>query len=193
ADLGKDRRGERIPLHEQLAHGHLALVLDLDAGARHHRVPLLLPAALVHHHDFAVAVEHHDVAVAIHHGADVVVLDDARVLGVVLGGLDHAAGRTADVEGPHGDGGARPTDGLGGDDAHRLPEFREAARAQVAPVAHDADPPLRLAGESGADAHPLEARVLDLLGELFVDLRSRLHDDLAREGIPDILGGYPPA
>src|SRR4030095_11730581 len=96
ADLGKDRRGERIPLHEQLAHGHLALVLDLDAGAPQQRGSPLLTAALVHHHDFAVAVEHHDVAVAIHHGADAVVLDDARVLGGVLGGLDHAAGRTAD-------------------------------------------------------------------------------------------------
>src|SRR6266542_1415691 len=80
---------------------------------------------------------------------------------------------------------------LGGDDAHRLPELRETARAEVAPVAHDADASLRLAGEGGADAHALETRVFDLLRQLFVDLRSRLDDDLAREGVADVLGGHP--
>src|SRR5262249_12110982 len=163
ADLGEDWRGERIPLHEQLAHGHLALVLDLDAGPGHHRIALLLTAALVHHDDLAVAVEHDDVVVTIHHGADVVVLHDARVLGVVLRRLDAAARRAADVEGAHGELGAGLADGLRGDDTHRLPELGETACAQVAAVAHDADAALRLAGQRGADAHPLQAGVLDLL------------------------------
>src|SRR5215831_19481015 len=192
AHLGEDGRGEGIPLHEQLAHGHLALVLDLDAGARHHRVPLLLTAALVHHHDLAVPVEHDDVVVPIHHGADIVILYDARVLGVVLGGLHHPARRAADVEGAHGELSARLPDGLGGDDAYRLPELREAARAQVAAVAHDADAALRLAGERGADAYPLQAGVLDLLRQFLVDLGAGLHDDLARERIADVLRGHAP-
>src|SRR5207237_844373 len=86
-------------------------------------------------------------AVAIHHGPDVVVLDDARVLGVVLRGLDHAARRAADVEGPHGQLRAGLADRLGGDDAYRLPELGQAPRAQVASVAHDADTALRLGGD----------------------------------------------
>src|SRR6266850_931942 len=63
----------------------------------------------------------------------------------------------------------------------------QAPGAQVASVAHDADTALRLAGESGADAHPLEAGVLDLLGQLLVDLVAGLDDDLARERIPNVL------
>ncbi len=115
-------------------------------------------------------------------------LHHSRVLGLVLG-LHAAAGRPTDVEGPHGELRARLPDGLGGDDTHRLPQLGQPARAEVAPVAHHADPPLGVAGEGGADAHALQARLLDLLGQLLGDLVAGLHDDLAGERIADVLRG----
>src|SRR5262249_60899893 len=113
---------------------------------------------------------------------------------LALGGVaaPTRAHRSADREGGHGALGPRHADGPGGDDAHRLPELRETARAQVAAVAHDADAALRLAGEGGADAPPLQAGVLDLLRQLLVDLGAGLHDDLARERVANVLGGHAP-
>ena len=72
------------------------------------------------------------------------------------------------------------------------PELGQPAGAEVAAVAHHADPALGLARQRRADAHPLEARVLDLLGQLLVDLGARLHDDLAGERVADVLGGHAP-
>src|SRR5207244_10063998 len=95
--------------------------------------------------------------------------------------------RPADVEGPHRELRARFADGLGGDDTHRLAELREPPGAEVTPVAHDANPALGVTRERGADAHTLQTRVLDLLGELLGDLRVDLDDDLAGERVADIL------
>src|ERR671924_777821 len=92
-------------------------------------------------------------------------------LRLVLRGLDHAARGAADVERPHRQLRARLTDGLGGNDADRLAELGQPAGAEVAAVAKDADPPLGVAREARADAHPLETRVLDLLREVLGDLR----------------------
>src|SRR5207248_9502063 len=133
---------------------------DLDLGAVHDRVALALAAALVGHRDLTVAVGGHQVAVAVDDGAQVVELHQARALGLVLGRLHDTAGSAADVERPHGELGARLTDGLGGDDADRLPQLGQPARAQVAAVAQHADAPLGVAGQRGADAHPLQAGVL---------------------------------
>src|SRR3989449_3198079 len=94
----------------------------------------------------------------------------------MLGCLDDAARRPADVEGPHRELRARLTDGLGGDDAHGFAELCEPPGPEVALVAHDADPALGVARERGADAHALQTRVLDLLRELLGDLRVDLDD-----------------
>ena len=114
----------------------LLLGLDLDLGAVHDRIALALAAPLVDDDDLAVAVGGDQVAVAVHDRAQVVELHDARVLGLVLGGLDDAAGGAADVEGPHRELRARLADRLGGDDADRLAQLGQAAGAEVAAVAH---------------------------------------------------------
>jgi hypothetical protein len=44
------------------------------------------------------------------------------------------------VEGPHGELGARLTDGLGGQDAHRLADLDRSTVGQIAAVAFGADP-----------------------------------------------------
>src|SRR5206468_4329963 len=191
-ELGEDRVGERIPLDEHRALLDLLLRLDLQLGAVYDRVALALPAALVGHADLAVAVGGHEIAVAVHDRAQVVELHDARALGLVLGSLDDAARRAADVEGPHRELRARLADRLRGDDAHRLAELGQPPGAEVAAVAHDADAALGVAGQGRPDAHPLQARVLDLLGQLLGDLGVGLDDDLVRQRIADVLGGDAP-
>src|SRR5262249_60975794 len=89
---------------------------------------------------------------------------------LVLGGLDDAAGRSSDVEGAHGELRSGFSDGLSGDDADRLAQLGQAARAEVAAVAHDAHAALRLADEWGPDTDTLDTGVLDLLGQLLGDL-----------------------
>src|SRR5262249_52000785 len=163
----------------------------LDLGPQHHPLPLALAPAVVDHRDLAVAVEDDDVTLAVQDPAHVVVLEGPVVLRVVGRGLGYAAGGAPDVEGAHGELRARLPDGLGGDDAHRLAELGQAPGAEIPPVAHHADAALGLAGEGGANAHPLQAGVLDALGQLLVDLGVGLHDDLAGEGIADVLGGHP--
>src|SRR5436309_3515944 len=188
-ELGQDRVGERIPLDEDRPRLDPLLRLDLQLGAVHDRVALALPPALVGHADLAVTVGGHEVAVAVHDGAEVVELHHARALRLVLGRLDDAAGRAADVERPHRELRAGLADGLSGDDADGLAQLGQAAGAEVAAVAEHADAALGVAGEAGADAHALQARVLDLLRELFDDLGVGLHDDLVGQRVPHVLGG----
>src|SRR5439155_1740598 len=180
-ELGEDRIRERVPLDENRARLDPLVGLDLDLGTVDHRVALPLPAALVGHADLTVAVGRDQVAVTVHDRTQVVVLDQARALRLVLGRLDDAARRPADGEGPHRELRARFADGLGRDNTHRLAELREPPGAEVTPVAHDANPALGIARERGADAHTLKTRILDLLGELLAEVRGdRCLDDLAR-------------
>ena len=115
----------------------------------------------------------------------------AGVLGLQGGLLGGVAGRAPDVEGPHGELGARLADGLGGDDAHRQPHLHELAGGEVAPVAEGAHPALGLAGEHGADAHPLDARGLGGVGGLLPDLLVGVHQDAALDGVLDLLEADP--
>src|SRR5881296_751483 len=115
------------------------------------------------------------------------VLDEPRALGLVLRGLHHTARRAPDVEGAHRELRAGLADRLRGDDADRLAELGQPPGAQVAAVAHDAYTPCRVAGQCPPDAHALESRVLDLLRQLFGDLRVRLDDELARQRIAYVL------
>src|SRR2546426_1133357 len=190
-ELGQDRVGERIPLDEDRPRLDPLLRLDLQLGAVHDRVALALPPALVGHADLAVTVGGHEVAVAVHDGAEVVELHHARALRLVLGRLDDAAGRAADVERPHRELRAGLADGLRGDDADGLAQLGQAAGAEVAAVAEHADAALGVAGEAGADAHALEARVLDLLRRLLDDLVVGLDDDLLRQRVADVFRGHP--
>src|SRR3989449_715618 len=190
-ELGQDRVGERIPLDEDRPRLDPLLRLDLQLGAVHDRVALALPPALVGHADLAVTVGGHEVAVAVHDGAEVVELHHARALRLVLGRLDDAAGRAADVERPPRKLGAGLADGLRRDDADGLAQLGQAAGAEVTPVAEHADAALGVAGEPGADAHALEARVLDLLRRLLDDFVVGLDDDLLRQGVADVFRGHP--
>ena len=92
--------------------------------------------------------------------------------------VDHLR-RAADVEGAHGELGARLADRLRRDDADRLADIDRRAAGKIAPVALAADAVLGLAGQHRADADRLDAGLLDLLDVALLDQRAGRHDDLA--------------
>ena len=91
-----------------------------------------------------------------------------QAVGDVL--ADDAAG----VEGPHGQLGARLTDGLGGDDADRLAELDDPVGGERLAVAGGADAVLGLAGEHRADPDPVDRGVVaERFDQLLGDQRCR--------------------
>ena len=166
-ELGDDRAGIGIPLRHALAALDLVAVVDLDARAIGHAADGALAAVMVeddhgeiarHGDQLAVRVAH-DGAVADLHRAlerrlDMRLLVDLR--------------RTADMEGAHGELGARLADRLRRDDADRLAHVDARAAGKIAPVAGGADAVLGLAGEHRADLHLLDAGAHDR-----VDIRPR--------------------
>ena len=85
----------------------------------------------------------------------------AVVLGIEARLVLHAAGRSADVEGTHGELRAGLADGLRRDDAEGFAELDHAAGAEVAAVAEHADAATGFAGEHRADLDLLDARALN--------------------------------
>src|SRR5262249_49182605 len=108
-------------------------------------------------------------------------LDDAVVARFECGTLGNAGGGSADVEGTHRELRAGFADGLCGDDADRFAELDHAARREVAAVAQRANSATRFAGEHGANAHALDTRRLNGVGELFGDFLVHVHNDVAFE------------
>src|SRR5690606_761880 len=134
--LGEDRGGVRVPLGQTLAAPDIRPVLDADAGAVRDLVRLAVLA--VHDHgDDDVAAHGHQVAVRGRNGrADD--LGDTGVGRLVERGFRHLS-RTADVEGTHGQLGARLADRLSRDDADGFTNVDVGAARQVTAVAHAAD------------------------------------------------------
>ena len=161
ADLGEDRRGERIPLDQLLAGDDLLALGDLDGRAVDDRVPLLLAPLVVHDRDLAVAVDDDEVAGLALDGGDVEEPHRAGVLGRVLGLLRDARRGAAVVEGPHRQLRARLADRLRRDDADRLADLDHLAGRQHAAVAQAADAALGLAGQNRTDLDALDAGLLD--------------------------------
>src|SRR5690606_2584414 len=106
---------------------------------------------------------------------------DRALLGAALGGA-------ADVEGAHGELGARLADRLRGDNANRLADIDRRSAREVAAVALAADTRLGLAGQHRADLHHVDAGALDLVPQRLVDELRRLDDDLAGERVLHVLG-----
>ena len=102
--------------------------------------------------------------------------------------LDLAARRrAADVERAHRELRARLADRLAGDDADRLADVHLVAAREIAPVALGAHAALRLAGEHRADDDLLDARLLDDVDEVLVELGVRRDEHLAGERVDDVL------
>ena len=186
--LGDDRQRVGIPLRQLLALGHLGAVIGQQLGAIGHAVAGPLAARLVAQHHLAIAA--HDDGHALAVDDHVAVLDrelgieggfHARLLGAALDGA-------ADVEGPHGELGARLADRLGRDDAHRLADVDGGAAGKIAPVAGRADAVLGLAGQHRADHDQIDAGPVDRLDLLLVDQLAGAQDAGPLERLDDVDG-----
>src|SRR5262249_38822635 len=94
--------------------------------------------------------------------------------------------RATDVERAHRELRARLADRLRRDHADRFAEVHLAPAREVASVALDAHAALGRAGQHGADLHLLNARVLDQLHLLLVDLFARLAQNFFRVRVRDV-------
>ena len=178
-DVGDEGLVERIPFGDGLALLDLLTFLGQQTRAGGQRVLLALAALLVHHAHLAALAQHHHGALGVGHVAHAPEDHPAIVLGVDARLFDFTAGRAADVEGAHGQLGAGLADGLGSDDADRFAHVDDVPARQVASVAEGADALGALAGQPGADVDGVDAGVVDLLGNDFLDERVGVHDELA--------------
>ena len=127
------------------------------------------------------AVQFHDVAVDLP--------DHARIRQVHPILLADPGRCAADVKGLHGQLRARLPDGLSGDDAHRFADLDGTVRGEIASVTLAADAVLGLAGQHRADAHGLDADLLDVLRELVGDFLVEVDDDRAGDRMLDPVQG----
>ena len=95
------------------------------------------------------------------------------------------------MEGPHGQLGTGLADGLGSDNAHCLADIDHVATAEIAAVAHGADPSFGLAGEHRTNEYPVNTRGLDGLDPVLGDLLVHAHQHLAGVRIDHILERDP--
>ena len=96
------------------------------------------------------------------------------------------------MEGSHGELRAGFADGLGGDDADRLAEIHQTARAEVQAIALGADATTGFAGEGGADLDLGDAAGLDRERQLFGEQGAGGRDGLGGiVGIHDVVKADP--
>src|SRR5207248_2498729 len=164
-----------------LAMSDVFAVLNAEARAVNDVVALLLAALFIDDGDEAGTIHGNERAAAAFDVFEVHELDDAVVAGFERGTLGNTRGGSTDVERAHGE--LRPgfTDGLRGDNADGFAKLDHAAGGEVAAIAQRANTAARLASEHGTDAHAVDARGLDGVGQLFVDFLVHVDDDAALE------------
>src|SRR5690606_8840200 len=184
AHFREDRGGVGVPLGQALVLGHLAAVLDAQARAVRHLVGFAV-LAVDGHGDHDVAAHGHRIAMSGDNGR-AGHLDDTGVGRLEERGFRHL-GRTADVEGPHRQLGARLADRLGGDDADRFADVDVSAARQVAAVAHAADARVGFTGQGRTDLDGLDADLVDQLDLFFLQIGVGREQDFAAR-LLDVLG-----
>src|ERR1019366_6421964 len=132
--LRDDRQGVRIPFG-QLLHTRDGLAfLDQHPGAIRHPETSPFTLLIVDQQDFAIAAHDHRDALAVHDDITVFERNGTVMAGFDAGLLGTALRRAADVEGAHGQLGARLADRLRGDHTHRLTDVDRGAARQIAAV-----------------------------------------------------------
>src|SRR5690606_4189595 len=118
--LGHDRVSVRIPLGYDSPAINLVAFLDGNYGTVGKLVTLTLAPEIIGYRQLTGTRHRHQSAVQTFHVLQVMQADGAAVLDQNVVDRRGPACRTTDVEGTHGQLGTGLTDGLRGDDAHRL-------------------------------------------------------------------------
>src|ERR1700691_1875780 len=184
--LGDDRDGVGIPFHQPLTLLHDLAFIGQNLGAvgdtvlRLHATRIIEQLELggaAHDHRHAVGIDDHGAVLDPHLGVERRL--DRGLLGTAL----H---RAADVEGAHGELGARFADRLGGDDADRLADIDHGAASQVAAIALAAKPDGGFASQHRTDDHRVYAGTVDQFNRFLVDQAAGLNQHLAVQGIDNV-------
>ena len=191
--LGKNRHVVRIPLHEGFTG------LDLFAiGHGDHRtdgdvVGFQFGIGLgIAHDDRAVFVEHNVAAIPQIHNAETFIVHHAGLLGLDFRLLENRRGRTADVEGAHGELSTRLANGLRSDDAHCLAQLSRATGGVIAAVTMRAHALLVFAGEHGAHFDFVDAGIFNGFGVVLIEFHAGLDEFFSRvDGVDNVIARVP--
>src|SRR5258706_2094859 len=186
-DFGQDRQGVRIPLGDPLATLDVLTLVHEQARTIGDAMRGALRSPDVGDGDLHVAAHGPELALVIAHH---VAVDDLHL--AVMRGFDlrlrRHLRRTTDMEGAHGELGARFADRLRRDDANGFADIHRGAAGKIAPIAFAADAIQQLATQHRAYAHLLNMRGLDSLCTVFGDLAAAFDDDLAGFRMLDVFG-----
>ena len=176
-----------IPFRQAVAALDGGALIHLQARAIGDAVGGAFLALIVGDHDLHVAAHRDQLTVGILDDVAVHDLDLAVIRRLDLGLARHLR-RAADMEGAHGELGARLADGLGGDDADRLADIDRGAARQIAAIAFAANAFRQFAGQHRTHAHLLDMGGFDLLGQVFGDFLAALDEDFAGVRMLDVFG-----
>src|SRR3982074_237277 len=165
----KNRNVIRVPLYEGLALLHARAFVLRNHRADDNIITLQLATLGVVDADRAILVQHDPTAVQRLHGAQIVELNFAVILRFDDRLLECLAGRSADVERPHGQLRAGFADRLRSNDADRFAKFHKLSGGKIAPVAHRANAAATFAGEHRTNLQLLDADALQIVRDFFVD------------------------
>ena len=133
-DIGQHRQGVRIPFRQPVAALDGRALVHLQARAIDDAVGGAFLALIVGDHDLHVAAHRDQLTVGILDDVAVHDLDLAVIRRLDLRLARHLR-RAADMEGAHGELGARLADRLGGDHADRLADIDRGSARQIAAIA----------------------------------------------------------
>ena len=180
----------RIPRGQGLAGFNGFAVFHQQNGTVRHFVALALAADVVVNHHFGRAANHHQLALVVGHITHLAgEAHHAAGLGFHLAGGSSTRCRTTDVEGTHGELGARFTDRLGGNHPHRFARIHQLAACQVAAITLGAQAVAGFTGNRRAHFHFVDTGVVNHIHHGFVEHGAGFHQGFAGTGVYHISRG----
>src|SRR5574340_766916 len=189
--FGNDGTGVRIPGRQHRTVLDLRTVGHHQGGAVRHLVAFALSTAVIRDDDFTTTRNRHQFLARIGHVAHGRgVLNRAVGLGLELAGRRRTRSGAADMEGPHGELGARLADRLRGDHADRFAHVDQISATQVSAVALATQAVARFTGQRRAHLDFVDAERLDDVDHVFHQQGAGLEHGFLAFGMNDIAGSH---
>src|SRR5690554_3721096 len=189
-DLGDDRVSVRIPLGDDLAGFHCLTVLDRQFSAIGQLVVFTLTTVFVSYRQGTGARYHDQLAVGTLNKLHVVKPYATAMFDLDAIDCRRTRCRTTDVEGTHGQLGARLTDGLRGDNANRFPDIDLVATRQITAVARRTHTVGRSTGDGAAHHNLIDAHGVETLTPGFVEQGALFDQHFLAIRRNDVLGHH---